>query len=77
MNLEKLSIVGFITLVFYLIYMDQNREVTVHICESKGVSTYVSVIKPPEELQFGECHVEPMLNSRYYHLRQVMKRGIK
>jgi len=77
MTSEGFAVLAFIALCFGLIYMDQNREVSVHLCESEGVSTYVSRIAPPQELSFGDCHEEVMVNERYYHLRQVMKRGVK
>lgn len=76
--MEKLVIAfTFIAFILWLIASDGNRKVSVHICESDGVSTYASREPPPDELKFGECHVEVMENSRYYHLRQVMKRGAK
>jgi hypothetical protein len=77
MDMEKLGIIAFIVFIIWLIASDNSRTVKVHICESDGVSTYVSREDPPNELKFGDCHVEFMQNSRYYRLRQVMKRGAK
>ena len=77
MTSDGFAVLAFIALCFGLIYMDNSREVPVHLCESDGVSTYVSVLAPPQELSFGECHEERMVNERYYRLRQVMKRGVK
>ena len=77
MTSEGYAVLAFLALCFGLIYMDLNREVSVHLCESDGVSTYVSVNAPPQELSFGECHEEVMLKERYLTLRQVMKRGVK
>jgi|13_taG_2_1085334.scaffolds.fasta_scaffold00002_296 hypothetical protein len=77
MTSDGIAVIAFIALCFGLIYMDSSREVSVHLCESDGVSTYVSVNAPPQELSFGECHEEVMVNERYHHLRQVMKRGSK
>ena len=77
MTSDGFAVLAFIALCFGLIYMDQNREVSVHLCESNGVSTYVNRIAPPQDLSFGDCHEKVMINERYYRLRQVMKRGGK
>ena len=77
MTTDVFAVLAFIALCMGLFYIDYNTEVSVHICESNGVSTYVSKATPPQELSFGECREEVMVNSRYYYLRQVMKRGSK
>ena len=75
MTSESIVVIAFIVLCFGMLFMDMNREVSVHFCESNGVSTYLNRTPPPQELSFGNCHIENMSNERYYHLRQVMKRG--
>ncbi len=77
MTSDGIAVLAFIVLCAGLFYMDRNREVSVHFCESNGVSTYLNRTPPPQELSFGNCHIESMPNERYYHLRQVMKRGAK
>lgn len=77
MTSDGIAGIAFIALCFGLIYMNINRDVSVHFCESQGVSTYLNKTPPPQELSFGDCHIENMRNERYYHLRQVMKRGSK
>ncbi len=77
MTSDGFAVLAFIALCAGLFYMDRNREVAVHFCESNGVSTYLNRTPPPQELSFGDCHIENMPNERYYHLRQVMKRGSK
>ena len=77
MTSDGFAVLAFIALCSGLFYMDRNREVAVHFCESNGVSTYLNRTPPPQELSFGDCHIENMPNERYYHLRQVMKRGSK
>lgn len=77
MDMEKLGIIAFLAIIVWLIATDNNRNVKVHLCESNGVTTYVDRESPPDELKFGECHVEIMQNSRYYRLRQVIRRGSK
>lgn len=75
--MEKLGIIAFISFFVFMLYNDNNRIVNVHICEHRGVSTYVNRNKPPNELKFGSCRVESMPNSHYYTLRKVMRRGAK
>ena len=77
MTSDGIAVFAFIALCAGLFYMDCTREVSVHLCESDGVSTYLNRTPPPQELSFGNCHIENMPNERYYHLRQVMKRGVK
>jgi hypothetical protein len=73
MTSNGIAILAFISLCVGLFYMNLNRVVSVHFCDSNGVSTYVNTTAPPQELSFGNCHIENMSNERYYHLRQVMK----
>ena len=75
--MEKLGIIAFISFFIFMLYNDNNRIVDVHICEHRGVSTYVSRNEPPQELKFGSCRVEVMPNSRYYRLRQTIRHGVK
>lgn len=75
--IEKIAGIAFISFFVFMLYNDNNRVVNVHICEHDDVSTYVGRNEPPEELKFGSCRVEAMPNSRYYHLRQTMRRGAK
>ncbi len=77
MTSDAIAVIAFISLCAGLLYMNQTREVSVHFCESDGVSTYLNRTPPPQELSFGKCHIENMPNERYYHLRRVMKRGSK
>jgi hypothetical protein len=77
MTSDGIAVLAFIALCFGLIYMDSSREVSVHLCQSNGVSTYVGKTPPPTELSFGDCRVEAMVNEQYYRLRRVMKGGVK
>ncbi len=74
MTSDSIAVIAFIALCFGMVFMDNSREVSVHLCESEGVSTYVSTNAPPQELSFGDCHIKVMVNEQYYRLRQAMKR---
>ena len=77
MSSDFLAIVGFIVLCVMLLYFDSQREVLVHICESEGITSYVNRESPPRHLKLGQCHIEPMPNSEYGHLRNTFRLGAR
>ena len=74
---DVLAVLAFIGLSVGIFYMNMNTMVHVHFCEQGNLTTYISKVEPPTELKLGTCRVESMTNERYYHLRQVMNRGVK
>ena len=70
---EKIGVSSFLLLVVFLIWLDLNNEVKVVVCESGGLTTYLSKIEPSDRLMFGECSEHTMFNREYYELRSMMK----
>jgi len=68
-----MSFMSFMFLVVWLLYMDINRIVDVHICTQNELTTYVGRQNPPQELKMGSCYIEAMKNKRYRHLRRAMR----
>lgn len=77
MSSDFLGVVGFIVLCIVLLYLDSQREVLVHICESEGITSYVNREPPPKRLKLGLCHIEPMPNSEYGYLRNTFIQGAR
>jgi hypothetical protein len=73
--MEKLGAVAFIGLFILFFYLDLTRIVEVHICESQGVTQYVSFSPRPDLLSVGDCRVVEMSKSSYYNLKRLMKEG--
>jgi|11_taG_2_1085331.scaffolds.fasta_scaffold01559_5 hypothetical protein len=70
---EKFSIVCFLLLVVFLVWLDLNNEVKVTVCESGGLTTYVGKMEPGDRLKLGKCSLHSMFNSEYYELKRMMK----
>jgi hypothetical protein len=73
MKSEKIGVSIFLLLVVFLFWLDLNNEVEVTVCESGGLTTYLSKIEPSDKLMLGECREYTMFNREYYELRRMMK----
>ena len=49
-----------------------NSSVDIHICKNNNVTTYVSLRKPSELLNFGECKTIRRKKRVYFELRHNM-----
>lgn len=72
LNSEFLGVLFFVALTFGLIHMDLNSNVNVTICESNGLTTYVSRSKPNPKIKVGSCKSETMIKHEYYTLKKTI-----
>ena len=71
--IDKIAFVLFFAFCLGVYSMHLNTNVDVHVCEDKGLTTYVSKQPPHSTLKVGACHLEPKTNSGYYELRRSFK----
>ena len=69
---EMIIFVGFILLVLSLLYIDSNRKVNVHVCESDNITRYVHLNEPPQPLKFQNCSVEIMKMKKYRQIKNAL-----
>ena len=54
-----------------------NSEVDIHICKNNDLTTYVSLQKPSDLLNFGECSTIRRKKRVYFELRRNMSNSTR